>query len=295
MEFCDMNALCFIDKSMLLPNSFTYVSQAHGSTSWLDHCITTNSGQSIITKCHIINDIVCSDHHPLCIEINCDFSPICDTYVNSAVIDKPKWQLATDSDTLAYNLCTNTLFDSIVIPRAALSCRDSSCAQHHDDIECFYNSIVSVLKRASAECIPSSGKNQSGSKFHPTPGWNEYVQEHHQTARDAFSWWNLNNRPRNGFIYRTMIVSRARFKYALRWVKQIEDTARADSLARNLYTNDVDQFWKEVKKINQTTTVQANSIDGISGETNIANHWREHYCKLLNTNLKCENEIINYG
>ena len=40
-----------------------------------------------------------------------------------------------------------------------------------------------------------------------------------------------------------------------------------------------------MKKINQTTTVQANSIGGISGDTNIADHWRTLYSKLLNTNL----------
>ena len=34
IEFCDMNNLCFIDKSLLLSDSFTYTSQAHGTTSW---------------------------------------------------------------------------------------------------------------------------------------------------------------------------------------------------------------------------------------------------------------------
>ena len=33
IEFCDVNNLCLIDKFMLLPDSFTYFSEAHGSTS----------------------------------------------------------------------------------------------------------------------------------------------------------------------------------------------------------------------------------------------------------------------
>ena len=42
IEFCDINRLCFTDKNMLLPNTYTFFSQAQCSTSWLDHCITTN-------------------------------------------------------------------------------------------------------------------------------------------------------------------------------------------------------------------------------------------------------------
>ena len=33
INFCDINSLCFIDSSLLLPDIFTFVSQAHGTTS----------------------------------------------------------------------------------------------------------------------------------------------------------------------------------------------------------------------------------------------------------------------
>ena len=196
---------------MLLPNSFTYVSQAHGSTSWLDHCITTVSSQSIISNCYIINDIVCSDHLPLCIDINCDITPICDTVINHEFREMPKWHLAKDKDTLAFNTCTNKLFDNINVPKAALSCKVANCVSHHGDIDCFYNSIISVLKLSTSTCIPSYVK-KNASTFHPIAGWNEYVKEHHQIARDAFMLWNLYNRPTHGYIYHTMRISRARFK-----------------------------------------------------------------------------------
>ena len=93
-----------------------------------------------------------------------------------------------------------------------------------------FNSIISVFKQATIECIPSS--NNCNKKFIPILGWNEYVREHHKIARDAFKWWNLNNRPRDGYIYHEMRTSRAKFKYAFRFTRSIEDTARADSLAK---------------------------------------------------------------
>ena len=72
IKFCDINRLCFTDKSMLLANTYTFFSQAHDSTSWLDHCITTTSSQSIIFNMYVNNDIVCSDNFPLCNDIDCD-------------------------------------------------------------------------------------------------------------------------------------------------------------------------------------------------------------------------------
>ena len=57
-----------------------------------------------------------------------------------------------------------------------------------------------------------------------------------------------------------MHVSRARFNYALRYTKLIEDTARADALARDLFDNDNDDFWKGVMKLNQCNSIQANCI-----------------------------------
>ena len=90
---------------------------------------------------------------------------------------------------------------------------------------------MSLLKQATIECIPSSsGCNK---KFVPILGWKKYVREHHTIARNAFKWWNLNSKPRDGYIYHEMRTSRARFRYALRFTKSIEDIARADFLAKD--------------------------------------------------------------
>ena len=81
-----------------------------------------------------------------------------------------------------------------------------------------------------------------------------------------------------------MRTTLAQFKYALRFVKKQEDTARADSLARDLNNNDVDSFWKAVHKLNSCNNVQANVIDGITGQENITDYCKEHFHKILNAN-----------
>ena len=78
INVCDDNDSCLIDKKKLLSDSITFVSQAHGTKSWLDHYITTTSGKSITSNISIIDDIVSSDHFPLCIKIVCDINKLCD-------------------------------------------------------------------------------------------------------------------------------------------------------------------------------------------------------------------------
>ena len=80
-----------------------------------------------------------------------------------------------------------------------------------------------------------------------------------------------------------MRSSRAQFKYAL---KRIEETAKADALAKDLGGQKFDEFWKSVNKVNQSSQLHTTTtIDGITGEANIAEHWRTHLHGILNTNI----------
>ena len=74
-----------------------------------------------------------------------------------------------------------------------------------------------------------------------------------------------------------MRTSRARFKYVLRFTRNIEDTARAESLAKDLSDGTIDGFWDNVRKLNSGNSFQANTIDGVSGKTDISNFWKDHF------------------
>ena len=121
-------------------------------------------------------------------------------------------------------------------------CKNTNCTKHCDDIDSFYAAIISALLSAN-RCIPSTTVSNKG---YIVPGWNEYVKEHHLHAKDAPKWWNLNNRPRYEPIYDSMRTSKTHFKYALRFAKNQEETAKADVLARDLFDKDVDEFGKRV-------------------------------------------------
>ena len=108
------------DKKELLPGTFTFVSQAHGTTSWHDHCITTASDKPITSNFSIIGDIVCSDNFPLCIEIVCDINKLCDVTSEIEPKEAIKWHAANDFDKQQYNIETEKLSSTITLPIDAL-------------------------------------------------------------------------------------------------------------------------------------------------------------------------------
>ena len=76
-------------------------------------------------------------------------------------------------------------------------------------------------------------------------------------------------------------VSRARLKYALKYTKHIEETARADILAKDFCETNNDDFWKSEEY--QCNNIQAHCIKGNSDDNEIVINWKDYFCKLLNT------------
>ena len=111
--------------------------QAHGTTSWLDHCITTTSGESITSNIFVIDDIVCSDHFPLCIKIVCDINKLCDVASEIEQKEAIKWYAANDFDKQQYNIETEKLSSTITLPIDALLSKNTSCIKHRVDIDSF--------------------------------------------------------------------------------------------------------------------------------------------------------------
>ena len=127
INFCDKNNLYFIDRSLLLPDTFTFVSQAHGTTSSLDHCISTTSCKSLVSNVSVIDTTICSDHFPLCVDIDCDFTTIFNTTFIKENCSICKLYSSRDDDNLKYSHRTNYLLSNIELPTDALLCRNASC------------------------------------------------------------------------------------------------------------------------------------------------------------------------
>ena len=76
--------------------------------------------------------------------------------------------------------------------------------------------------------------------------------------------------------------TKTRFKGAMRFIKNNEDTLKKDSLARKLLSKNDKEFWKEIRVMNSSNMPLQNVIDGVSGSVNIVDMWKSHYNDLFN-------------
>ena len=80
-----------------------------------------------------------------------------------------------------------------------------------------------------------------------------------------------------------MRMSRAPFKYALRQCRLEERSITSTKLAYHMQSHEFNDFWKKIRKQNKAKSALSNCVAGVTGETAIADMWRDHYEELLNS------------
>ena len=99
------------------------------------------------------------------------------------------------------------------------------------------------------ECLINAGKglcNQRAKQHNVRPGWNDYVSELHDEAKEAFKAWVLSGKARHGPEFDRKKQANILFKYAIRFIKRNEQAMRANSMAKKLQRHNVNEFWKDV-------------------------------------------------
>lgn len=69
-RFCADNDLVCVDEELLPKKSYTYISEAHGTCSWLDHILTTPAARRTVKNVRIEYGVYWSDHVPLTVKCN---------------------------------------------------------------------------------------------------------------------------------------------------------------------------------------------------------------------------------
>ena len=278
LQFCADNGLILSSKALMPVNSFTYISEAWHSTSWLDHCLCTADAHEAIESMIIHYEMATSDHIPLSIMVNVGSLPLLLTHEDSSGSGRVDWSRLTQEDIDTYVHHTDMLLGNIELPKDAIFCRDMNCKnQEHCKALCsLYDYIVNSISASSKSL--HKPKSIRGVK----PGWNHYVEGLHAEARAAFKSWAEAGKGRSGPLFEHKKHTNAQFKYALRYIKRNENILRSDSLARKLQLNSVNEFWKEIRVINNSKTPLPSSIDGVSGPDESSFLWRKKYQELVN-------------
>ena len=70
IDFCNENNLIIIDKELCADDSYTYISEASGSQTWLDHIVCTVDLKNAISNVKIEYDVTDIDHIPIYVYMN---------------------------------------------------------------------------------------------------------------------------------------------------------------------------------------------------------------------------------
>ena len=129
-DYATKNSLFISDTLSLPADEFTFISLAHGTTSWLDHILSSRFMHEKIKDIKILHGLIGSDHCPLQFSLDVGKLP---TFENidcekKTILD---WSRLSDADVMKYTNDTDRNLRSIVIPNEAILCENPNLSLIH--------------------------------------------------------------------------------------------------------------------------------------------------------------------
>ena len=262
----------------------TFSSPANESTSIIDHFVYNNSLSSSIIDAGVIHrgDNL-SGHSPIYLKLS--------TTELHRKIPIPRqfhpkqcWKKASEADKTDYKQMLNQQLNNISIPDDIHSCNNIHCQsnEHKMSIDAYISDIISAIETSVGDNIPYTRPARGKSSRKVIPGWTELVEPFKQDAKFWYSVWYSAGKPNTGELHRIMCQTRNKFKYAKRRCQNAVEKIKRDKLIQAALNGDCN-FFDELSKLKGRRNVHsASKIDNISGEQNIAEHFKGIYRELYN-------------
>ena len=108
----------------------------------------------------------------------------------------------------------------------------------------------------------------------PSVNWSSATDA---TARSCYVRWRNCGKTHHGLEYDDMTSSRAIFKLKFRDCLRNEDSMKADTIALKLRNKELCEFWRKVNALNNKKAPLANTVNGCTGSSDIAEMWRKTF------------------
>ena len=172
------------------PCSHTYLSEAHGSVSTIDHILAPEHLIPRFSGCYVAEDdpLNLSDHSPVSTSLSFSL-PSSPTLLIKKLAKQqfqPNWVRAKKLKLLpTYTELIEFKLWEIPLPDTYTLIGSPSC------VERLLSSITDTLKRTAQECIPPK-------HFQPylRPGWGSQLQQAHSKSKRLYKAWISACRPR---------------------------------------------------------------------------------------------------
>ena len=277
--FCGENDLTVSSKVYLPDDTYTYISCAWDTHSWLDHVVSSSDFHCIIDKMQVLYDISVEDHIPVMTWINAERIPNISPQTNESIIQNHHWKNVTDVECEQYAEVTDQLLSGISIDEK-IFCTEVNCTDlsHIAAANSLYGTIVECLKQADTQVFPTSKLRTKYNK----PGWSDYVKDLYQSSRQTYKLWATAGKPRQGQLFEAHRHAKGKYKYARRFIQRNENDLRKEALANKLCSLDHRDFWREIRHMNNCNTPLPTCIDDATGEKEVSELWKSHFEKLFN-------------
>ena len=279
-NICVENDLICSSLENLPQNSYTHVSYAWHTTSWLDHCITTSGCDNLVTNFQILYDISTRDHIPISFRLKLPEKTQTVTVSSANPGSYVNWSKLSDNELNSYSNDLDNSLHSLALQLLTFKCNDISCrnTEHVRSIEAFYLRFIKLILESSNRNLITKSVYRNRRTI---PGWSDHVAKHHRNAVEAYRCWRELGSPTGGNVCDNMKQSHRVYKNAVKNVKRNEENIMKSKLANKLLSGKTKCFWADIKK-NSDTHIRATSIEGKNNENEISELWREHYNETLN-------------
>ena len=270
---------------------YTFESKASYTKSVLDHFfITNNIAANVfdVSVCHEGDNL--SDHSPVTLQFNYVHNIEYINLENQACLknDSVSWNNATPDMLNAYKCVLDCKLQNLKMPLDALRCKSVNCTHHSADMIEFHDNIINACINSACETLPAK---RSRSCKNTVPGWTQYVEHARETSMLWHDIWKCNGCPREGHVANIRRSTRAKYHYAVKFVKQNEQLLRNNKLAKSLTDNNSGQFWSVVRNINNMKRQLPNVVDSKCTESDISNIFADKYKTLYNSVNYDQNEM----
>ncbi len=269
---------------------FTHVHTDYVSTSTIDHFMVSPRLLELIDECGPVHrgDNM-SRHSPIFLSLKLGKLQKKQEILQPPPRKMPAWDNAKDEELNKYTEQLQKKLQDLQCPESMMHCKDTSCKNkaHSTDRDSTMLDILCAIVETSYTTIPTtggvvSGPNKDQKKI---PGWSSEVEPLRRHSNYCYRAWIAAGKPRKGLIFQAKLDSHAQFRYAVRRVKRASKLHQAEGLFGAAMAGDI-ELMKEMKRLKTGKGEMddlAETVDGETGEREIADKFAEVYNELYNS------------
>ena len=258
------------------PHTHTYTSEAHNSTSTIDHLLAPVHLLPSFSNCCVIEDdpLNLSDHSPVCasLKIYLPSTPIQARQSGSTKF-RPNWSKLSESELLqGYTEEVESQLASLSLPSL------SSLVSTPESIDSLLGEVTSILLSAAQKHIPAK-------RFLPfvKPGWTPELRRYHSKSKRLYKEWVRAGRPRSYLHPKRKQYKEAKAIFRIQLRRYQKD--QRDAFFRNLDldSSDPGRLFRHVRRANggaaePTTVLKVGDSNSVGEE--IPDAWASYFADL---------------